>query len=42
MSRRWSSSATSAFADRSLSLPLTLVSDGLSCFSAVQGMGIRH
>ena len=31
-----------AFAAQSLALPLTLVSDGLSCFTAVQGTGVLH
>jgi transposase-like protein len=31
-----------AFAERSLAAPATLVSDGLGCFTAVQGTGILH
>jgi hypothetical protein len=31
-----------AFAARSLALPLTLVSDGLSCFTAVRATGVLH
>ncbi len=30
------------FAERSLAAPATLVTDGLGCFTAVRGMGIRH
>lgn len=30
------------FAERSLAAPVTLVSDGLGCFTAVRGMGILH
>jgi hypothetical protein len=30
------------FAQKSLAAPATLVSDGLGCFKAVQGMGILH
>jgi transposase-like protein len=40
--RPFTKESIEAFAARSLALPLTLVSDGLSCFSAVQSMGIRH
>lgn len=31
-----------AFAERSLAAPATLVSDGLGCFTAIQGTGILH
>lgn len=31
-----------AFAQKSLAAPATLVSDGLGCFTVVQGMGILH
>ena len=34
--------AIEAFAAKSLAAPATLVSDGLGCFTAVQGMGILH
>ena len=34
--------AIDAFAAKSLAAPATLVSDGLGCFTAVQGTGIRH
>jgi transposase-like protein len=40
--RPFTTESIQTFAARSLVLPLTLVSDGLSCFTAVQGMGIRH
>lgn len=31
-----------AFAEQSLAVPATLVSDGLGCFTAVRGIGILH
>ena len=34
--------AVSDFMDRSLALPLTVVSDGLGCFTAAQGRGAVH
>jgi transposase-like protein len=34
--------AIEEFAAKSLAAPVTLVSDGLGCFTAVQGLGIRH
>ena len=34
--------AIDAFAAKSLAAPATLVSDGLGCFTAVQGTGIHH
>ena len=34
--------AIEAFAAKSLAAPVTLVSDGLGCFTVVQGMGIAH
>ncbi len=34
--------AMERFAAKSLALPLTLFSDGLSCFTAVQGTGVVH
>jgi len=40
--RPFTKESIEAFSAQSLALPLTLVSDGLSCFTAVQGMGIRH
>jgi transposase-like protein len=43
LSRRpFTKAALLAFAERSLVAPATLVSDGLGCFTAVQGTGIRH
>lgn len=40
--RPFTKASIEAFVARSLVLPLTLVSDGLSCFTAVQGTGIKH
>ena len=40
--RAFTKQSIEAFAARSLALPITLVSDGLSCFTAVQGTGILH
>jgi len=40
--RPFTKESIEAFAARSLALSLTLVADGLSCFTAVKGMGILH
>jgi transposase-like protein len=40
--RPFTKESIQAFAEKSLAAPATLVSDGLGCFSAVRGMGIRH
>jgi len=39
---RFTKEAINAFAAKSLTAPATLVSDGLGCFTAVQGTGILH
>ena len=40
--RAFTKESIEAFADKSLAAPATLVSDGLGCFTAVQGRGILH
>jgi transposase-like protein len=40
--RPFTKESIQAFAEKSLAAPATLVSDGLGCFTAVRGMGIRH
>jgi ribosomal protein L37AE/L43A len=40
--RPFTKESIQAFAERSLAAPATLVSDGLGCFTAVQGTGILH
>jgi len=40
--RAFTKESIRAFAEQSLAAPATLVSDGLGCFSAVQGTGILH
>jgi len=40
--RPFTKESIQAFAEQSLAAPATLVSDGLGCFTAVRGMGIRH
>ena len=43
LSRRpFTKASIQEFAERSLGAPATLVTDGLGCFTAVQGMGIQH
>jgi hypothetical protein len=43
LSRRpFTKESIQAFAEKSLAAPATLVSDGLGCFTAVQGTGILH
>lgn len=39
---RHARSCPQAFAEQSLAAPVTLVSDGLGCFTAVRDMGILH
>jgi hypothetical protein len=40
--RPFTKESIQAFAEKSLAAPATLVSDGLGCFTAVQGTGILH
>ncbi len=40
--RPFTKDSIQAFAEKSLAAPATLVSDGLGCFTAVQGTGILH
>ena len=40
--RPFTKESIQAFAQKSLAAPATLVSDGLGCFTVVQGMGILH
>jgi transposase-like protein len=40
--RPFTKESIKSFAEQSLAAPATLVSDGLGCFTAVQGMGILH
>lgn len=40
--RPFTKASIQEFAEKSLAAPATLVSDGLGCFTAVRGMGIRH
>jgi hypothetical protein len=40
--RPFTKESIEAFAAKSLAAPATLVSDGLGCFTAVQGSGILH
>ena len=40
--RPFTKESIKSFAEQSLAAPATLVSDGLGCFTAVQGSGILH